>query len=945
MKYEDIYINDFGIFAKTSLLDLNPNFNIIGGANRAGKTTLLKLLRYIGYGIPKTDQIPPARNSYDLEAIINDDKARYSLLINGYAKPKINDLGDNEKEIENIFKNIDQFTYKQLFTITLDELKKIPAGVSDTEKLQSVLMGAGLKEYTLIPQLKEDFKSEAKDIAGKYGKINVGNFKEYNQIIEEGIELKKEAQKQVKEYYNLKDKLKDIKSEIDDKDKDQVNLRKEKNKLDLIKSNYNVIEELITLKNELNKEKYLQLPTDKKKFYPERAKELYESYKNIESNFKELQTDYNKFASRDYNEEIETDILNYNDKIDDYYNNISGLKERYNNILAKEKELEKRLQQIKKEGTSVSDYLSKNLEELLELETSIEFKNDLRKLVKEFEQVTTKIDNKKEEIEKLTRDIDSKENKKKELEQNKFAEKQNNIYLYSAIAGIILITYLSFINLRFLGLYLIDAFIFYKYWQGYTKKNEYEKQKEKIEVEINDLKRENIILEEELSDLKEIKNKINARFTEIKSSINLNEEIQPKLLQEYYEDILDLKNKYIGYNNMKKDLEQKKKSFNKEIKEIYNFLNKFADLLPFKEIEKDKIFNFVNEIINNLKTIYQVKELLQKLKKLRLEKTDIKEKLYGLEGMSLIDKNDRDLYVIVKDYQEKSELISLYNSNKERVKEIENQLANITEQTKEAFNINESLKKDEIISVFLKEYDKYISYQQVVEKFNTTGQKLNNILDELEQLKAKKEEIKLKMDNLATEDKLIKAENKINKARNNMKPLAERYAINNMSSYLLERYWQKFLKEKKDKLLNKASELMKKITSGEYKKIEPLESLTDPNFKVQGNKGKVFENVDYLSRGTREQLFMAIRINRIMEIEPTLPVIIDDSLVNFDPKHLRNIFDIINNLKNSNQIFFLTCHPEQIEFLDEKIDNKNYYSLEKGRFEKTDKKQLINTLS
>jgi uncharacterized protein YhaN len=75
MKYEEIHINDFGIFANAKLLDLNPNFNIIGGANRAGKTTLLKMLRYIAYGIPNKDIIPPARSNYDLEAILSDDQS------------------------------------------------------------------------------------------------------------------------------------------------------------------------------------------------------------------------------------------------------------------------------------------------------------------------------------------------------------------------------------------------------------------------------------------------------------------------------------------------------------------------------------------------------------------------------------------------------------------------------------------------------------------------------------------------------------------------------------------------------------------------------------------------------------------------------------------------------------------------------------------------------
>lgn len=266
MRYEDIYINDFGIFANTKLIDLNPNFNIIGGGNRAGKTTFLKLLRYIGYGIPNTDSVPPARHSYDLEAILSDEKSRYSLSIDGYARPKINDLNNEQKDLDEIFSGVDQFTYNQLFTITLEELKKIPSGVSDTEKLQSVLMGAGLKEYTLIPQLKEYFKGNAKDIAGKYGKISVGSFKQYNQIIEEGIELKEEAQRQVNEYYNLKEEFKTAKEKIDEKVEKKDMLRKEKRSriVDLLKpvSNVHIVDRDSLIPNNYNPNKVIRNTLD-----------------------------------------------------------------------------------------------------------------------------------------------------------------------------------------------------------------------------------------------------------------------------------------------------------------------------------------------------------------------------------------------------------------------------------------------------------------------------------------------------------------------------------------------------------------------------------------------------------------------------------------------------------------------------------------------------------
>src|SRR6056297_989177 len=122
MRYENIFIRDFGILNNSELNNLNPKFNIIGGGNRAGKTTLLQVLRYIGYGIPQSNESPPARSKYGIEAILTDEKNRYNLLIEGFANPKVNIINEGKFTGQNIFSEVDRFTYKQIFAITLEEL-------------------------------------------------------------------------------------------------------------------------------------------------------------------------------------------------------------------------------------------------------------------------------------------------------------------------------------------------------------------------------------------------------------------------------------------------------------------------------------------------------------------------------------------------------------------------------------------------------------------------------------------------------------------------------------------------------------------------------------------------------------------------------------------------------------------------------------------------------
>ena len=48
MKIQRLYIGDFGILRNQTLDELDPGLVVIGGLNRAGKSTLMQVLRYLG---------------------------------------------------------------------------------------------------------------------------------------------------------------------------------------------------------------------------------------------------------------------------------------------------------------------------------------------------------------------------------------------------------------------------------------------------------------------------------------------------------------------------------------------------------------------------------------------------------------------------------------------------------------------------------------------------------------------------------------------------------------------------------------------------------------------------------------------------------------------------------------------------------------------------------
>jgi uncharacterized protein YhaN len=67
-----------------------------------------------------------------------------------------------------------------------------------------------------------------------------------------------------------------------------------------------------------------------------------------------------------------------------------------------------------------------------------------------------------------------------------------------------------------------------------------------------------------------------------------------------------------------------------------------------------------------------------------------------------------------------------------------------------------------------------------------------------------------------------------------------------------------------------------------------------------------------LSRATAEQLFLALRLSYIDNLagaHPSLPVLMDDVLVNFDDERRRAAAQVIAEFAARRQVVYFTCHP------------------------------------
>jgi uncharacterized protein YhaN len=131
-------------------------------------------------------------------------------------------------------------------------------------------------------------------------------------------------------------------------------------------------------------------------------------------------------------------------------------------------------------------------------------------------------------------------------------------------------------------------------------------------------------------------------------------------------------------------------------------------------------------------------------------------------------------------------------------------------------------------------------------------------------------------------------------------------------------------------MLRKAEEYFASLTDNQYVRILPKEEGI--GFLVERQDNTYFEAKE-LSRGTAEQLYVAIRLaltQTFYEKYP-LPIIIDDSFVNFDNKRTKKVLELLKSCRN-NQLLFFTCHTHLLEhFPDGQIHSLLQPSLERDR--------------
>ena len=130
---------------------------------------------------------------------------------------------------------------------------------------------------------------------------------------------------------------------------------------------------------------------------------------------------------------------------------------------------------------------------------------------------------------------------------------------------------------------------------------------------------------------------------------------------------------------------------------------------------------------------------------------------------------------------------------------------------------------------------------------------------------------------------------------------------------LLEKTRHKFERERQPSVIRHAQDFFSTVTGGSYTGL--YAPLGEQTISVTGAAGGSRQPSE-LSRGTREQLYLALRFGLIREFgehAERLPVVVDEALVNFDPERARLAAESFAGLSETNQVLIFTCHPATAE--------------------------------
>jgi uncharacterized protein YhaN len=201
---------------------------------------------------------------------------------------------------------------------------------------------------------------------------------------------------------------------------------------------------------------------------------------------------------------------------------------------------------------------------------------------------------------------------------------------------------------------------------------------------------------------------------------------------------------------------------------------------------------------------------------------------------------------------------------------------------------------------------------------------------DLSDRQSRRAEIRQRIESLASSEDISRLRQEEEDLRAEVRSAALEWSRYALTRHLFARAKAEFEERQQPKVVRMAGVFFRRFTDGRYREV--VAPIGEETIEIVGADGSR-KQPEELSRGTAEQLYLALRFGYIRsrgELTESLPVVMDDILVNFDHRRVRRAMESILELADRNQVLFFTCHPETAALLSKMGGNLPVIRLHEG---------------
>ncbi|WP_347552373.1 AAA family ATPase [Pseudalkalibacillus hwajinpoensis] len=908
MKLIGLHIYGFGKFEDYQLTNISSRLQLIFGENEAGKSTLLAFIDCILFGFPNRNEDPHAVHGryggkisieYDGdELLIERTKGKASGDVTVHYS---NGTTGNEEDLKRLLKGMNRTSFRQIYfcdLTTLNDYKHY-----DENSWNQVLYEAGMTGGASLLSVEKSFEKRMGDLFKPGGRKPALNVE-----VEQWESLQKrtrEWEKKNGEFNKLEKKLENLEEEITAKADRLEQLQGERRKLDREKTVHPLLKERRRLESQLQ-----NLPESDP--FPEGGLERMEKWKEQVV----LQTgEAASIEKRQRRLKEEMDGYEINSEWKMFLHEVNSWKEQmtlYRARLEERKVLEREIAALKSKLTIELDELGYSEEQLSMLITTFAAREELKQIMEGrqrsdqqyeylnegFLSARDELVKEESEYERLKARLPSEaKSKHPEEESNKAPSGKNRKgQAMMALIALLLLIGIGFYENWILGfivaaIVLVGAF-FIDRIDGGTEQAvedmELRRRLEQAKEQIERLNRNYLKAAEKVDHWEAERFRIEKAVSNWKSAYSFPESLPAHSMLDAFDRTASIKKVEYEIQHKNEQLEE----LDYSLKVVEDGIRKLCESTNIAYHNPEKA---IQQLVQKTEDHRETSRIMEKLKDqfatLEEHAVDTREKLVACQ------EEVKQLLQAAETENEEAFLIKGH-AHKEKM-DLARQLVTIDSQLDQSDLATHRSSIEEI------------EEEQVATKREENS--LMKVQQELyQQLAVEREQIRQLTEEGTYEDLLLQRKQK----EDEMNDLAWKWSVVKVASDLLSKAKARYQEERLPAVLKKAEHYFSLLTEGRYTAIFPPSN--DSGFRVMHEEGRAYRPSE-LSRGTREQLYLCIRLALASISSVSLPIFLDDIFVNFDAKRAARAKEFIIEFSKDHQVILLTCHKETIVGLGENV--------------------------